>query len=46
MAALGGAQGVLVGEDTLAPMFEAGWTVAGFYGVAMGPGRVQWLRAA
>lgn len=45
-AAIGGAQGVLVGEDTLAPMFESGWAVAGFYGVGVGPGRVQWVRAA
>lgn len=44
IAALGGSQGVLVGEDVLGPMFEAGYTIAGFYGRRTAAGRVQWVR--
>ena len=45
-AAIGGTVGVLVGEDVLGQMFEEGWSIAGFYGVAAGPRRVQWVRHA
>lgn len=43
-AAIGGSQGVLVGEDVLGPMFARGFSLAGFYGVARGQGGVQWVR--
>jgi hypothetical protein len=42
--ALGGTQGVLVGEDVLASMFERNYTVAGFYGQRAGGNGVQWVR--
>ena len=45
--AIGGTQGALVGEDMLGPMFDAGYTVAGFYGQRRSAaGGVQWLQSA
>ena len=32
-AAIGGSQGVLVGQDVLGPMFDEGYKVAGLHGV-------------
>ena len=45
--AIGGTQGALVGEDMLGPMFDAGYTVTGFYGQRRdAAGGVRWLQSA
>jgi len=38
--------GVLVGEDILDPMFEAGYSISGFRGIRDHAGRVQWRGVA